>query len=41
MSRTLRKRPVGWNHTGYQPHGPVEGWDDFIGYYQGRQEVHD
>ena len=20
VSRTLRKRPVGWNHTGYQPH---------------------
>jgi len=24
-----------------QPDGPVEGWDDFIGYYQGRKEVHD
>jgi len=41
VNRTLRARPVGWNHTGYQPNGPVEGWDDFIGYYQGRQEVHD
>lgn len=41
VTRTLRKRPVGWNHTGYQPDGPVEGWDDFIGYYQGRQEVRD
>ncbi|MEU4197965.1 twin-arginine translocation signal domain-containing protein [Kribbella sp. NPDC026611] len=41
VTRTLGKRPVGWNQTGYQPHGPVEGWDDFIGYYQGRQEVHD
>jgi hypothetical protein len=41
VNRTLRKRPVGWNHTGYQPDGPVEGWDDFIGYYQGRQEVRD
>jgi hypothetical protein len=41
VSRTLRTRPVGWATTGYQPHGPVEGWDDFIGYYQGRQEVHD
>lgn len=39
--RRLRKRPVGWNLTGYQPSGPVEGWDDFIGYYQGRQEVRD
>ncbi|MGW6282612.1 hypothetical protein [Kribbella sp. NPDC055071] len=41
VNRTLRKRPVGWNVTGYQPHGPVEGWDDFIGYYQGRQKVSD
>ncbi|TDW23915.1 hypothetical protein [Kribbella kalugense] len=41
VRRTLRKRPVGWTATGYQPDGPVEGWDDFIGYYQGRQEVHD
>jgi hypothetical protein len=40
-SRTLKGRPVGWDLTGYQPDGPVEGWDDFIGYYQGRQEVHD
>ena len=40
-SRTLKARPVGWDLTGYQPDGPVEGWDDFIGYYQGRQEVHD
>jgi hypothetical protein len=40
-TRQLRKRPVGWDLTGYQPDGPVEGWDDFIGYYQGRTEVHD
>lgn len=40
-SRTLKARPVGWDLTGYQPDGPVEGWDDFIGYYQGRNEVHD
>ncbi|NEA35776.1 hypothetical protein [Streptomyces sp. SID13031] len=40
-TKTLRKRPVGWALTGYQPDGPVEGWDDFIGYYQGRKEVHD
>jgi hypothetical protein len=40
-SRTLKDRPVGWDLTGYQPDGPVEGWDDFIGYYQGRKEVHD
>ncbi|WP_433020711.1 hypothetical protein [Kribbella sp. CA-294648] len=40
-TKQLRKRPVGWQLSGYQPDGPVEGWDDFIGYYQGRQEVHD
>jgi hypothetical protein len=40
-AKKLRKRPVGWTLTGYQPDGPVEGWDDFIGYYQGRKEVHD
>jgi len=40
-TRTLRKRPVAWTLSGYQPNGPVEGWDDFIGYYQGRMEVHD
>jgi hypothetical protein len=40
-TRQLRKRPVGWELSGYQPDGPVEGWDDFIGYYQGRTEVHD
>lgn len=40
-TRTLRARPVGWQLSGYQPHGPVEGWDEFKGYYQGRKEVHD
>ncbi|GAB3500930.1 hypothetical protein [Amycolatopsis cihanbeyliensis] len=40
-TKQLTGRPVGWQLTGYQPDGPVEGWDDFIGYYQGRTEVHD
>jgi hypothetical protein len=40
-TKTLTGRPVGWQLTGYQPNGPVEGWDDFIGYYQNRKEVHD
>lgn len=40
-TKTLTGRPVGWQLTGYQPDGPVEGWDDFIGYYQDRTEVHD
>jgi hypothetical protein len=38
-TRQLRARPVGWRLTGYQPDGPVEGWDDFKGYYQDRREV--
>jgi hypothetical protein len=40
-TRTLNKRPVGWNHSGYQGNrtNPVEGWDEFLGYYQGRRSV--
>lgn len=39
--RTLKSRPVGWDHCGYLNGRtePVEGWDDFQGYYQGRTEV--
>ncbi|MDV6013709.1 hypothetical protein [Haloechinothrix sp. LS1_15] len=40
-SRQLTGRPVGWRLTGYQPDGPVEGWDDLIGFYQERTEVSD
>lgn len=40
-TKQLRDRPVGWQLSGYQPHGPVEGWDEFLGYYQNRTEVHD
>ena len=37
----LRARPVGWDHCGYLGDRlePVEGWDDFLGYYQDRTEV--
>lgn len=38
-SRTLTKRPVGWELSGYQPDGVVDGWDDFLGYYEDRTEV--
>lgn len=38
-TKELSGRPVGWRLTGYQPDGPAEGWDTFIGYYQGRKEV--
>jgi hypothetical protein len=35
-TRTVTGRPVGWALTGYPPSAPVEGWDELIGYYQGR-----
>jgi hypothetical protein len=40
-TRTVSRRPVGWDHCGYlgERTEPVEGWDDFLGYYQDRTEV--
>lgn len=40
-TRTLTERPVGWAHSGYQDGRltPVEGWDEFHGYYQDRRSV--
>jgi hypothetical protein len=38
-TRVLSERPVGWELTNYQPFGPVEGWDELRGYYQGRTAV--
>ncbi|MGH8993250.1 MAG: hypothetical protein ACRDZ7_17215 [Acidimicrobiia bacterium] len=34
---TLERRPVGWDHSGYLPgrSEPLEGCDDFLGYYGG------
>jgi hypothetical protein len=40
-TRELPGRPVGWQLTGYRPHGLVEGNPDFQGYYQGRTKVSD
>lgn len=40
-TRTLNSRPVGWSLSKYQPAGPVEGWDEFRGYYQGRRSASD
>ncbi len=40
-TRRLTGRPVGWELSGYSPNGIVDGWDDFKGYYQGRQSVAD
>jgi len=41
VTRSLTRRPVGWDHCGYLGTRlePVEGWDDFLGYYQGRTKV--
>jgi hypothetical protein len=40
-TRTVSRRPVGWDHCGYlgDRTEPAEGWDDFLGYYEGRMEV--
>ncbi len=41
-ARTLTGVPVGWQLTGYLSETdfvPVNGWDEFIGYFEGREEV--
>lgn len=38
-TKTITGTPIGWQLTGYG--GVSDGHDDFIGYYQGRQEVSD
>lgn len=41
-TRSLTARPVGWDHAQYAvEHGTTlpEGWDDFLGYYEGRTAV--
>lgn len=35
---TVSKPPVGWKLAKYDP-GSMDGWDEFKGYYQGRQKV--
>jgi hypothetical protein len=39
QTRTMLKPPTSWLLTGFQPDGPVEGWDDHQGYYQDRRKV--
>ena len=41
VARTVTRRPVGWDHCRYlgERTEPVEGWDDFLGYYDGQREV--
>jgi hypothetical protein len=38
-TKQLRATPVGWTLTGYG--GVSDGWDELVGYYQGRTEVRD
>ena len=38
-SKTLTETPVGWTLSGFSPPEGQNGYADFIGYYQGRQEV--
>ena len=40
-TKRLTATPVGWRLSGYFPPPGSDGWDDFKGYYQGRQEVSD
>lgn len=40
-TKQLTGLPVGWQLSGYQPNGVVDGWPEFKGYYQGRQQVTD
>lgn len=40
-TRQLRSRPVGWTLSKYQSDGPVEGWNEFRGYYQDRRSASD
>ncbi|GAA2608188.1 hypothetical protein SMC26_29185 [Actinomadura fulvescens] len=38
-TRTTGARPLSWDLTGFQPDGPLDGWDDLRGYYQGRRKT--
>src|SRR5919109_4020497 len=40
-TKTVSKRPVGWELSNYMPGRttPADGWDEFIGYFEGRQST--
>jgi hypothetical protein len=38
VRRTITSRPACWDQCHYDP-GVLDGWDDFVGYYQGRRSV--
>src|SRR4051794_12152098 len=39
--KTVSKRPAGWDLSNYMPGRttPADGWDEFIGYFEGRQST--
>jgi hypothetical protein len=40
-TKTVSSRPVGWDLSNYMPGRttPADGWDEFLGYFQGRQST--
>jgi hypothetical protein len=40
-TKTVSARPVGWDLSSYMPGRttPADGWDEFIGYFEGRQST--
>jgi hypothetical protein len=40
-TKTISARPVGWDLSNYMPGRttPADGWDEFIGYFEGRQST--
>jgi hypothetical protein len=41
QTKTVSKRPVGWDLSNYMPGRttPADGWDEFLGYFEGRQST--
>jgi hypothetical protein len=41
QTKTVSQRPVGWDLSNYMPGRttPADGWDEFLGYFQGRQST--
>jgi hypothetical protein len=40
-TKTVSRRPVGWDLSNYMPGRttPADGWDELIGYFEGRQST--
>jgi hypothetical protein len=41
QTKTVSQRPVGWDLSNYMPGRttPADGWDEFLGYFEGRQST--